>query len=101
MSITRVFNLATQQEQTYTCPPDQAVIAAYAQERKDFNTWQYAARYGHMLEEGAHTWLCGDWSALKSEPTLIDTTPHPPECQCDRCFYGADLDKWINHPGEY
>lgn len=27
--------------------------------------------------------------------------PHPPECACDVCYYGADLAKWINQPGEY
>lgn len=63
MSVT-VMNLATTEKKVYTCSPEDAVVAAYAQERNDFNTWQYSERYGHKLERGEHTVLCGDWSAF-------------------------------------
>lgn len=26
---------------------------------------------------------------------------HHPDCQCNRCYYGADADKWLHHPSEY
>jgi hypothetical protein len=58
-------NLATQEKQIYSCSPDQAVIAAHAQSLHDFNTWEYDKNYGHLLEEGKLTWLCGDFSAFK------------------------------------
>ena len=67
MSSIRVVNLSTRQELIYTCSPEDAVIAAYAQERGDYNTWQYKERYGHLLEEGKHTFLCGDWSVMKGD----------------------------------
>jgi hypothetical protein len=62
--MTTVFNLATQQKILYSCTPEQAVIAAYAQERHDWNTWDYSARYGNLLERGEHTVLIGNWSAF-------------------------------------
>ena len=65
MAVT-VMNLANpEQKQWYTCTPKEAVIAAYAQSRKDWNTWQYAERYRKLVEEGKLTWLCGDFSAFK------------------------------------
>jgi len=59
-----VLNLATGEKQEYSCSPDQAVIAAYAQSHHDWNTWDYGKRYNHMLETGKHTYLCGDFTAL-------------------------------------
>ena len=61
---TIVLNLATQEKIIYTCDPVSAVIAAYAQEKNDWNTWDYKMRYSHLLEYGKHTVLCGDWSAF-------------------------------------
>jgi hypothetical protein len=58
-----VVNLATREVLTYTCSPEEAVVAAYAQEHHDFNTWDYDARYGKLVEHGQHTVLCGNWSA--------------------------------------
>jgi len=26
---------------------------------------------------------------------------HHPDCQCNACYYGADLAKWAFHPSEY
>jgi hypothetical protein len=62
-----VVNLSTREVLIYTCTPAEAVIAAYAQEHKDFNTWMYAERYGHLLEQGKYTYLCGNWSALRKD----------------------------------
>ena len=66
MTIT-VMNLATEQQITYGCSPQEAVIAAHAQEQNDWNTWDYAKRYGHLVQWGKHTVLCGDWSAFWCE----------------------------------
>lgn len=68
--MTTVFNLATQEHIEYSCTPAEAVVAAYAQARKDWNTWQYQARYGHLLTEGQYSVACGDFAALK------ENTPH-------------------------
>ena len=60
-----VMNLSTQYKQIFTCPPVEAVVAAYAQSTGDFNTWDYDTRYNHLLEYGKHTILCGDFSVFK------------------------------------
>ncbi len=62
---TVVKNLADGTEQIYTCSPSAAVIAAYAQSKGDYNTWEYAERYGALLVEGEHTFGCGDFATLK------------------------------------
>lgn len=58
----------------YTCSPKDAVIAAYAQHKSknskgvwqgDFNTWDYKKKYDNLVEEGKHTYLCGDFSVFK------------------------------------
>ena len=56
-----VTNLATLEQRTYCCPPLQAVIAAHAQDRGDFNTWQYEQRYASTATYGKQTVCCGDW----------------------------------------
>lgn len=58
-----VFNLATQQELGYFLPPALAVVAAYAQERKDYNTWMYY-KYWPLLEYSPRVVTCGDWCAI-------------------------------------
>lgn len=64
--MTEVLNLATGQTQTYVgTTPREAVIAAYAQARRDFNTWTYEARYGHLVTVGQHSVACGDFAAQK------------------------------------
>jgi len=60
-----VMNLNNATKQQYTCTPLEAVVAAYAQSKMDWNTWQYKERYGSFVEEGKFTWLCGDFSAFK------------------------------------
>ena len=61
----RVINLCTQEEQIYTCSPREAVIAAYAQNLNDWNTWDYEERYGNFVEIGEKSFLCGNFAALK------------------------------------
>ena len=51
MDTIQVVNLATGQSQLFTCSPREAVIAAYAQERGDWNTWEYPEKYGAMVRE--------------------------------------------------
>lgn len=60
-----VMNLSTGKKQNYTCTPKEAVIAAYAQSKNDFNTWQYKERYGYLLETGKLTFLVGDFSVFQ------------------------------------
>lgn len=60
-----VMNLCTSETQVYTCPPKDAVIAAFAQSRDDWNTWDYNEKYGHLVKEGNVTFICGDFSAFK------------------------------------
>jgi hypothetical protein len=65
MALTR--NLRTLEERTYSCPPRQAVMAAYAQERGDWNTWEYRERYGANVRESSLCFYCGDWATFKDE----------------------------------
>jgi hypothetical protein len=61
-----VFNLATYDEQTFSCSPREAVIAAYAQSLGDFNTWDYEERYGKLVRYSGtnnRTVSCGDFAA--------------------------------------
>lgn len=60
-----VFNLATQEWQLFTCGKREAVLAAYAQSRKDWNTWTYEERYGSLVQETERTYLIGDFSTTK------------------------------------
>lgn len=89
MATVIVFNLATQEHIPYTCTPREAVIAAYAQERKDYNTWNYEQQYGHLVETGKHTYLCGNWSAIH--------TPYTPEH--NRRKARADQKEWEESTG--
>ena len=63
--MTDVLNLATRQHIPYTCSPREAVIAAHAQARGDWNTWDYEKRYGHLVTEGRRVITCGDFTAIK------------------------------------
>jgi len=60
-----VMSLVTQQKQTYSCIPIDAVIAAYAQSKKDWNTWDYRKNYAHLVEYGKETLLVGDFLVFK------------------------------------
>jgi len=66
--MSRVKNLLNGRMIVYTCPPEVAVLAAYAQERNDFNTWDYERRYSHIRRESERFVYCGDWAASKVEP---------------------------------
>ena len=64
MSIT-VVNLSTGDERTYTgISASEAVIAAYAQSRGDWSTWQYAEKYANMVTKGKVSVACGDWCTM-------------------------------------
>lgn len=64
--VVEVFNLRTAKYgPTYVgITPRQAVIAAYAQSRGDYNTWDYPHKYDHLVIKGDHCVACGDYSAL-------------------------------------
>ncbi len=68
---TTVLNLATCHEQTFSCSPREAVIAAYAQSRGDFNTWDYEKNYGTqvlgIMQPTHTTWNLGDFSAIERD----------------------------------
>ena len=68
MSTVYVYNLTTDERHVYTdITPEQAVIAAYAQSLRDWNTWDYARKYAHLVTEGAASVACGDFAAMKGE----------------------------------
>ena len=61
-----VFNLATYDEQTFSCTHREAVMAAYAQSKGDWNTWDYEERYGKLVRFSGtdkRTVSCGDFAA--------------------------------------
>lgn len=62
--ITVVYNLETGEQREYSCPPYEAVVCAYAQDRHDHSTWLYPQRYSDSVLVGPHTVSCGDWSAF-------------------------------------
>lgn len=57
----------TGEKQWYTSTPEEAVIAAYARQQNDGNTWQWRDRYGHLVIKGKHTVSCGDWITRKEQ----------------------------------
>lgn len=60
-----VLNLTTGEKRTYSLRlPENAVVAAYAQERGDWNTCDYG-KYDNLVQRGAATVSCGDWTALR------------------------------------
>lgn len=62
-----VLKLGTGEEQVYCgISPKEAVIAAHAQSRNDWNAWDYAERYGELVVYGKRTVSCGDFCALTS-----------------------------------
>lgn len=68
MPVVTVMHLPTGETQDFTCTPEEAVIAAYAQgDHRYFNTWNYQKRYGHLVQHGKHVVMCGDYSAYECE----------------------------------
>lgn len=60
---TIVTNLKTFEETVYIgITPRQAVVAAYAQYLKDFNTFNYS-KYDFLVDEREHTVLCQGFMA--------------------------------------
>ena len=56
-----VLNLRTWDKMTYVgLSPIEAVIAAHAQSRGDWNTWNYK-QYRYDIECGKGIVTCGDW----------------------------------------
>lgn len=68
----KVFNLALgEYVAEYTCTPREAVIAAHAQlDHKDFNTWDYEKRYGHLVKQGQFSVNVGDYSAITKQTPI-------------------------------
>lgn len=63
--MTEVLDLNTGKTTTFSCSPEEAVIAAHAQSLGDMNTWDYAEKYGDEIVHGDHTIACGDFTAVK------------------------------------
>ncbi len=61
-----VRNLSTGTEHTYQgITARQAVVAAYAQSLKDYNTWDYEKKYDHLVKMSANNVLIGDFTAWR------------------------------------
>jgi hypothetical protein len=66
-----VMNLKTGEFLTYTTDARSASIAAHAQSRGDWNTWDYERRYGSLVvsrptkKPGMVCHTCGDFTALE------------------------------------
>ncbi len=63
----RVLNLRTGDwaECEWSLSPRETVIAAHAQlTMRDWSTWGYEKRYGHLVETGDKTVAVGDWACL-------------------------------------
>lgn len=55
-------NLRTGEKRTYIgLTQSEAVIAAYAQEHGDWNTWDYG-QHKYQVTWGKSTVACGDWT---------------------------------------
>jgi len=67
----KVFNLYTGEfVGTWFLSPIGAVVAAYAQSKGDFNTWDYEEKYRSLIKMGTVSVTCGDFSALLFDPPL-------------------------------
>lgn len=62
MKARKVINLATGEERVYVgLNASQAVIAAYAQSKGDYNTWDYG-QHKYPVQFGKVSVTCGDWA---------------------------------------
>lgn len=53
-----VYNVAEGEEVAqYSCSERESVIAAYAQSKKDYNTWEYEVKYGHRAKKTRYGWV--------------------------------------------
>lgn len=82
MAAVQVLNVEDlSQDRWYTLAPREAVIAAYAQMmRRDWNTWDYEAKYGGMVRQTRHGWVCGSFWCLdpEVEARMMDGPPQRP-----------------------
>lgn len=62
--LTKVTNLWTQEEREFSLLPQDAVVAAHAQEHGDYNTQEYAAKYNKFVFVATVTVTCGSWCAF-------------------------------------
>jgi hypothetical protein len=60
----KVLNLATGQEQVYSCSPEQAVVCAYEQSKGNMNTWEYDFSQAKQAT-GGRVVYCGDFACKK------------------------------------
>jgi hypothetical protein len=67
----KVENLLTNESRVYSLKPREAVIAAYLQDRGNFNTWEYPEWEPEIIE-GFRTVSCGNWVAIKKEERDAD-----------------------------
>lgn len=76
--VTTVLNLATGKEQTFFCPPEEAVVAAFEQAGGNWNTWQYQKWIDHPERQlGSVSVACGDFTALRtSTARLVGAAQH-------------------------
>ena len=71
--MTIVLNLLTGEIIEYTCSPAQAVVAAYEQSKKNWNTWDYKQGKNHPeFAEGKWTVRCGNFCAKKNDANNKD-----------------------------
>lgn len=54
----------------YSCSAIEAVIAAYAQSKNDYNTWDYSHKYSHLVVVAPISVCIGDFSAFRDDITL-------------------------------
>ncbi len=59
-----VVNLSNGEVIVYSCSPEEAVIAAYAQSLGDQNTWDYDGKYDDKVVRGELTVSCGNFTAI-------------------------------------
>lgn len=53
----------TDTEHLYTLSPRDAVLAAFALDMGDANSWDWEARWGDRISRAPHGWVAGDWWA--------------------------------------
>jgi hypothetical protein len=78
--VMRAVNLRTGGELVFVgITPEEALIAAYAQERNDCATWGCAGRCGRLIERGRRTMACCDWCVMAAGGLTVTRSriPHP------------------------
>jgi hypothetical protein len=68
--MTIVTNLSTGEKREYSCDSRSAVIAAYAQEKGDWNTWDYESNYGDQVVLAYRFYNLGDWATVAPDAVL-------------------------------